>query len=459
MRSFGDSPRLFVDWLGSGLFEALFLNWRSRVKLTRVILGFLILMNFRTFEYFPGFRVLQDGWYGVTILAFLILYPLLKIVTDWTFTRFELYLLGILPILFVVPAITAHNVFGQPFFYGIFPQRSALPVLWWLLLINAWRLRWITETDLRATLVFVSWALCALFNSMRLFLNPANFEQVGFAVGTGSDASFTFPIYLNVFATFYYIFRGVREQRILFYILGLIQFASCLGHSGRSLSVAIVATLLVYVVRFRGVVRSLPIIASFIALLVLVIGLGLSVRYEDTAERLHKYSDAFRVVGGASEVQDVSANARIYETDTAKPYIAAHPILGVGAVSLQWEGGVVGAVGAYFVPGDIGFAGIMFTYGGFGLLVFLAQYLFVWSRVSGARGGSSSPLLQASTGFVLFSALYSAVTGLFVFSIETSSFFIAIITLLNSSMAQGSTLVRRQILHRTTSELRPHVGV
>ncbi len=425
------AQRLVNSWI-----DALFRNWTSRTKLTRVVLVVLILMNFRTFEYFPGFRLLQDAWYGVCLVTFAVLYPLFKISVQWTFTRVELYLLGIIPVLFILPAVTASSVFGQPLLYGVLPQRSAVPILWWLLLINAWRLRWVSKADLEAALLFTCWGSFVLFNLMRLVLNPANFDQVvGFTVGYGAEASFTFSAYFAVFGLFYYVFQGIRTRRNVYYLLGAPQFFSALGHSGRSLAAAIILTLVIFLFKWRGFLASLPALAASAGLLALLLGALYVVDPAATTTRVEKFGDAFKVVSGASDVQDISANARVYETDTAKPYIAAHPLFGVGAVSLQWQGGLVAAVGEYFVPGDIGFVGIAFTYGVFGLFVFLAQYLFAF-RFSRGFDENSSPLLDATRGFVLFSALYSTVTGLFVFNIEVSSFFIIVTALLNSTQRE-----------------------
>lgn len=421
-----------ADWLYATGVEATFHNWSSRRKLTRAVLVVLILMNLRTFEYFPGFRAVQDAWYGLTLLSFMIMYPLLKIALDWTFTRVEFYLLAVLPVLFILPALTANQVFGQPIFYGIFPQRSAIPVLWWLLLINAWKLGWVRASDLKAAFLFNIWGTFLLFNAMRLLLNPAKYPYVGFIVGGGSDASFTLSAYFAVFGFFYYSFEAFRQRRVILYLPAAINFLSGLGHSGRSLAVSVLLAAAICCYAWRGPVPVAKVVTSFALVLVAFLALSYTINPTSTLERVQKFADAFRVVTGASEVSDVSANARILETETAKPLIRQHPILGLGSVSLQWEGGLVAAVGEYFVPGDIGFVGIMFTYGAFGLIVFSAQYLFASRYVSGAVAVPPTPLMDATRGFVLFTALYSAVTGLFVFNIETTSLFVVLVTLLGT---------------------------
>lgn len=429
------SSASFTDGLLNDVVNAIFHGWNSDSKRVRVFLGFLLLMNFRTFEYFPGFRLVQDSWYFLSVVVFFIAYPLLKIVLDWSFTRVELYFLACLPVLVILPAITSHFIFGQPYVYGVLQQRSAVLVMWWLLLINAWRLRWINESDIEKSLVFVSWATFFLFNLIRLTLNPAHFAYVGFTVG---GESFTFPADFAVFAVFYYTFRGLRLRRPNLYLLAAAQFISALGHSGRSLSVVVVAILIIYLFRIRGFIRAVPLLVFSSCAFALLVGVSYIVAPKAVSERSNKFADAFKVAAGASEVQDVSANARIYETDTAKQYVAQYPLFGAGDVSKQWNGGLVSAIGAYFVPGDIGLVGIAFKYGILGLLFFSAQYLFCFSFISGAGTARKSPLLDATRGAALFTAAFSLVTGQFVFSIESTSFYIIVITLASSKVAERS---------------------
>lgn len=422
----------YVSWLARRGYGLLFGRPR-KATLLRLSLIVILLMNLRTFEYFPGFRPLQDAWYVVSLIVFFVMYPLFKIALDWTFTRFELYLLAILPVLLILPALTAQRVFGQPFYYGVFPQRSALVILWWLIGINAWRLKWFNHYDIDAVFLFTTWATYILFNAMRIVLRPGNYDQnAGFVVGYGSEASFTLTSYFAMYGTLYYTFQGIRSRRFAPYLLALLQLISALGHSGRSLAVAIVVTVVVFLFAWRGVRSSLPVLGGAVACGALLFGLSYIVDPSGAVDKAQKFADAFRVAGGASEVQDISANARIYEVNTAKPYIAEHPLFGVGSVSLQWEGGLVNALGAYFVPGDIGFVGIAFTYGLFGLFVFAVQYIFVLRSVSGGRMVERSQLADTCRGFVLLTALYSAVTGMFVFNIEVTTLFIMLVTLVNA---------------------------
>lgn len=421
-------------------------NWVEAVwprftakSLHQLGLVIVVVMSLRTFSFFPGIRSLEELWFVVCIGGFLLVYPLLKIQADWTFSAIEVYLLVAAVVSIFLPAFTSHDVFGQPLGYGVLARRSVSLVFAWLLLIGAWRRRWVSAAQMERVLVSMAWFTFALYTAMRLLLNPLSFPGAppGFVLGSGTTgATFAVPGCFMTFGVLYYALRGLREKRGLYYLFALVLLVNAVGPSGRFLTVSLVATIAFFLVRWRPFTQVLKTFVQFIVVAAVALAITYRINPEATAEKVGRYADAFQVVTGG-ESDDASANARVVESDIAYPYIRAHPYTGVGILSAQWEG-AAGQIADYFFPDDIGFVGILFTYGSLGLLMFLFQYVFAIRAAFSVSARQSTPLLDATKAFVLYSAINSITTGLFVFSFEQSSFFIVLLFLLTADIRRSS---------------------
>jgi protein-S-isoprenylcysteine O-methyltransferase Ste14 len=136
---------------------------------------------------------------------------------------------------------------------------------------------------------------------------------------------------------------------------------------------------LYYLFRWRTLSQSLLTLGKASCAAVIIVGLVYAINPNYLSTRAAGFSDAFSVAFTGSNVEDVSANVRIYETLTAWTYIQKNPLLGNGTLSNQWEGGSQGTLG-YFYPDDIGVIGAVFTVGVVGLLLFMAQFWFaIWA--------------------------------------------------------------------------------
>ena len=413
------------------LFDTFLRNLRSGELYKLGLLGVVLTMTLRTFQFFPGVRALEEGWFLLCLVAFCVLYPLFKILRDWTFSGIELYLLSMLPILLLLTAFAANQEFGQPIVYGVLARRSAVLLLMWLVFIGAWRARWINADQVESVLVWLAWGTFFLYSFMRLLLNPASFPSPppGFILGSlTTQAYFAVPGCFMTFGMLYYVFRGIRESQKRFFAYSVLFFFNALGASGRFLAVTLLATTGFFLLRWRPVGAVLSLLTRFVVLAALGLALFYVIDPALLQERAAHFSDAFTVVAGGQGA-DASANARVVETDIALPYIRRHPFTGNGILSAQWSGSA-DAIATYFFADDIGIVGIVFTYGLVGLGLFLFQYLFAIRAAFQIPSGTHTPLLDAAKGFVLYSAIYSLTTGLFVFAFEQSTFFIVLLVLL-----------------------------
>lgn len=410
------------------------------------LIGLVVTMSLRTFQFFPGVRPLEEIWFVLCALVLLVLYPLLKTYADWTFRPFELYLLCMLPIFLILPGVAAQRNFGQPLVYGILARRSMLLSAMWLLMIEAWRRRWFQSRDVEKVLVFMAWGTSFLYDFMRLFLNPLNFESApaGFLRGSGTiDVSFATPGCFMIFGAIYYSLRAIRERRTRWSLYAFYFAINAVGTSGRFLTISFLVTVGYFLFRWRSFGAVVSIAARSLAVFALAISVLAVISPQQVQERFDRFADAFSVVTG-HEVEDASAYARVVETDIALPYIKRHPIIGNGLLSTQWIAGAAG-VASYFFPDDIGLVGVVYEYSAIGLVLFSLQYLFSLRAGFQLPDQVHTPILDASKGFLVYTAIYSLTTGTYVFEFEQPCFFIVLLLLATDELRSRRPVPRAAV--------------
>ena len=407
---------------------------KSGTAVRRVVLAIALLMTFRNFQFFPGMPYVQELWFVLSFLALVVLYPVWKICRGLKFSSFELYVLVLAPTAVLLPAWGAWHEFGQPFWYGILAQRAIPLMVTALLLVNALRDRLVRLADIEGALLLCGWGTFVLYTLMRLTLNPADFTSYGvafvgvvFLAGQGGRPIFILPSYFILYSFVYYALLGIRTRRKRYYFAAAILIAPNGGPVERSLAITIAATLLFFLYKWRPISGFLLSLSKACAAGVIVLGLAFAANPASLSSTVGRFSDAFRVMLGGSEVDDPSANARLFEALIALPYIQKHPLLGSGEISNQWEGGINERLGAIFYDDDIGLMGILFSRGAIGLLLFAYQYRFAMRAARKLPEERHSALADGAMGFLLFSAINSLTTGMFVFSPEVTLFFVALI--------------------------------
>lgn len=400
-----------------------------------------LVMGFRTFQFFPGMLYVQETWYAACFLIVLFVYPFWKMRAGLRFTRLELYLFLLMIADLVLAAWRAQKIFGQPLAYGILSQREIVLIAALPTLANMLRRGTVKLADLESVLLYLAWGTFALYSGARLLLRPSSFSAYGEGLVAhpmaGAEPTFKFQPYFLIFGVFYYAILGIRTERRRYYLASAILFVAALGGSGRGLVVSAVATFIFFLYRIRGLRRA-TIMALKSACIAALLGAAVYVIIpERLFARIAGFSDAIAVVVAGSTTGDSSANARLFETLAALPYIQAHPLLGNGVVSHQWQGGSEMAMGEYFFASDIGIIGIVFSFGILGLLLYAFQYRIAWLAVARLPDSIQNPLLDATKAFLLFSAFYSLETGLCVWDAGTTLFFV---TLLDSVAARAFTL-------------------
>lgn len=405
---------------------------RREITWKRALLLVILTMNLRTFEFFPHFRPLEEVWFLLCLVAFVSLYPLLKARTDWTFSPLELQLLGMMVVLIIIPALSSYSVFGQPLAYGLLARRSSILVVTWLLLRQGLKYQWLNTNDIEVVLIFLTWSVAVLFVSMRVFINPNTYQDapLGFILGLGTeDMAFSAPGHLFPFGTIYYALRGIREGKLLYYLLAVIIFSVGAGSSWRALFLSLSITILFFLFRWKRLSEAVGMLSRFAVLALTLIVLLNVAKPGLVGDAVDHLKAAFSVaLGGEKQGNDASADARVQQVETAIPYVKAHPIFGVGALSGQWNGGPEVVLGTYFSDSDIGLLGMLFTFGAVGVIWCAAQYLFALRLAMTSTRQNS--LVDAAQGYLLFTALFSVSTGFFIVNVEQTTLFLVLLEIL-----------------------------
>lgn len=406
----------------------------SRSKIRTVLLCLFFMLSFSSIKFIPGMLVVQDVFTGLVLLFLVLIYPHLLLTKKVSIGRLEFYSLLILIAAPNVSAYMAYIEFGQPYWYGLLAQRKLILIGSSLIFIYLYKRLVFSLEDVERALLWLAWFSLIASTLANLLLDASQLgNQAGFSsAGMGGEgAKLILETVFIIYGFFYYAFTGIglnggKRHHVYFSLLFLAYLVFVAG--GRSALVAVLASHLFFFFKWKNLDATIVSSAKIAALLI-VLGIFFYVFPSDSLINLEaKFGDAIQVVLSGQEGNDVSANMRILEMYLAAPYIDKNWLLGSGPISNQWQGGFAGMIG-YFHPSDIGLYGVVFQYGLLGLLLFSAQLYFIWeySGQLSSNTGRYRKLTNALKGLLLYFVLNSITTGRYVFLVEQSIFFIAIL--------------------------------
>ncbi len=403
----------------------------GRTILVRILLALALVMTFRAFQFFPGMPNVQEAWFLLCFLVVLFVYPFWKLRMGLRFSWFESYLFLLMFADVALTAWQAHQVFGQPLLYGVLSQRNMALIAMLLIFLNALRTGMVDLTDIEAALLFLAWATFILYSAMRLFLNPADFNDFGVGFVTqpmvGTEQRFKFQSFFILFGAFYYAMLGMRTRRARYYLAAVALFLGAGLGVERGFTVFAPATLLFFLYRLRGMGRAFVAVAKVSCAVIVLTVVVYAISPGKVSTRIGSFSDAFTVLTtGNPSTSDASANNRAIEILRVFPYIQEHPLLGAGVISNQWQLANGSVLGQNFYASDIGIIGVEFSFGIVGLLLFLYQYRFAWSAAKKLPDSYYSPLLDATKAILLYTVLSSVQLSDFVWAAEVPLFFIVL---------------------------------
>lgn len=396
------------------------------------LLSLFILLTSRVFQYFPGMSIIKDLW--VVLLAGALVLPYLvgKARIGWLFLSFELYILGMIALVPILSGVAAYMAFGQPVFYGVLAQRNMILGIGALLMIYACQRRYISSSDIENTLLLLAWGTLLLYVGINVLFQPQQFASYGEGFVSPANkyekAAFKFNSIFIVYGFFYYAFLGFRRKRSQEYLSSMVFLIYLvIMDGGRSLLVSVLLSFSYFIFRWGSIWRLMLLLPKVLVFSFAALGIVVVSNSEYLTYLSARFIDAFTVLFSGEQTRDNSANARLLETMIAIPYILKHWLIGNGDLSNQWHGGYEGVLRTYFYPSDIGIIGVIFMYGIVGIALFSMQYVFVRQYAGRMPNKYQNPLLDSTYGFLLYVAMHSIVTGMYVYYFETSILFVAVI--------------------------------
>ena len=342
-----------------------------------VVLFLIYTSTFRIFATLPLEAIHQSlsTFANVLLSAYYLLSIFLNI-RKHRITRLDV-LMWVFIIVNFLAAFKGHEVFGQPYYYGIMAQRSVLLSLSGILLISLLNKGWVTIKQVERSFLYISLGLLVIFYFFFLFVNPVKFTDAEFvAYSPIRGYRYRFQFALVIMLLFYSLFKISHEQKNRFILVALlIVFYLIYFLQSRTTLVVLAITVLIYFMRnftLKEKIRNTLIYGSLAMIgIILLFTLG----YTSLFDKYHLlYQNVFNVFLGESP-DEASSAVRFMEFNTALDYIQKNPLLGNGFISNQWNGGWHDILG-YFYPVDIGILGNVFVFGIIGTIMIYLPYYF-----------------------------------------------------------------------------------
>ena len=274
-------------------------------------------------------------------------------------------------------AFKGHEVFGQPYYYGIMAQRSVLLSISGILLVSLLNKGLITINQVEKSFLYLSLSLLVVFYLFFLFVDPVKFTDAEFvAYSPIRGYRYRFQFALVIMLLFYSLFKVSHEQKNRFIIVALlILFYLIYFLQSRTTLVVLAITILIYFVRNFTLKEKIKNTLIYGGIGLVAITILFTLGYTSLFEKYQVlYQNVFNVFQGESP-DEASSAVRFMEFNTAIDYIQRNPILGNGFISNQWNGGWHDLLG-YFYPVDIGILGNLFVFGIFGTVLIYLPYYF-----------------------------------------------------------------------------------
>lgn len=274
-------------------------------------------------------------------------------------------------------AYKGHEVFGQPYYYGIMAQRSVLLSISGILIVSMLNKGMITIRQVERSFLFISLTLLFVFYFFFLFVNPVKFNYAEFvAYSPIRGYRYRFQFALVIMLLFYSLFKVSHDKKNRFAIVALlILFYLIYFLQSRTTLVVLAITIFIYFIRNFSMKEKLKNTLLYGGIGFILVTILFTLGYTSLFDKYQiLYQNVFNVFQGESP-DEASSAVRFMEFNTALEYIKKNPILGNGFISNQWNGGWHDILG-YFYPVDIGILGNVFVFGILGTVLIYLPYYF-----------------------------------------------------------------------------------
>ncbi len=354
----------------------------NRTQTLHPLLAYTLLFlvytsTFRVFATLPLETLHQSlSTFSIVLLTVYYLFSMFLNIKNSRISRLDVLMWTFIFVNFLA-AYKGHEVFGQPYYYGIMAQRSVLLSISGILLVSLLNKGLITINQVEKSFLYLSLSLLVVFYLFFLFVDPVKFTDAEFvAYSPIRGYRYRFQFALVIMLLFYSLFKVSHEQKNRFVIVALlILFYLIYFLQSRTTLVVLAITILIYFVRNFTLKEKLKNTLIYGGVGFVAITILFTLGYTSLFEKYHVlYQNVFNVFQGESP-DEASSAVRFMEFNTAIDYIQRNPIMGNGFISNQWNGGWHDLLG-YFYPVDIGILGNLFVFGIFGTVIIYLPYYF-----------------------------------------------------------------------------------
>ena len=345
--------------------------------LAYTLLFLVYTSTFRVFATLPLETLHQSlSTFAILILSVYYIFSIFLNLKNNRISKLDILMFTFILVNFLA-AYKGHEVFGQPYYYGIMAQRSVMLSISGILLVSLLNKGLITINQVEKSFLYLSLTLLFIFYFFFLFVNPVKFTDAEFvAYSPIRGYRYRFQFALVIMLLFYSLFKVSHEQKNRFVIVALlILFYLIYFLQSRTTLVVLAITILIYFVRNFTLKEKIKKALIYGGIGLTAFAIFITLGYTSLIDKYQiLYQNVFNVFQGESP-DEASSAVRFMEFNTALDYIQKNPLLGNGFISNQWNGGWHDILG-YFYPVDIGILGNIFVFGIIGTLLIYLPYYF-----------------------------------------------------------------------------------
>ncbi len=411
-----------------GMFKEPVSVWgKTMVLVVFILFTTRILTRTPLVDYYMPFEIL---WYFF-IISFTFIYAFYLFLVRKTVDEIHYYyiLIIVMPVWAGYMAILSE---GQPFLQGLTSQRHWYGISGIFVLIYLLQTRFFTMGDLYRAMVWLGWGSMVYFICCYLFLDPKQYIDYSFVGYSDIKGGYRFKFGIDfiAFLSVYYTVKYVKQKNSadmwksgahLSYLFFL--------HQGRSVMLAVVATLFVFYMFEVNLRRAIRIMFTIGAGFVVIMGILYAIMPSRVNDYIVQYTSLATVVFTGNVSGESSVDARLEEIGILLVYLQDYAIgwwIGVGKLSA--ESSTTGIHDITTVPpGDIGILGSIMTYGILGSLLIYFQFFIAFRSIRFIRRYKNEPFMIAAKYFLIFCFLSSLAKGYLFMQPGSTAIFILVI--------------------------------
>ncbi len=320
---------------------------------------------------------------------------------------------------------------GQPFLGGFSSQRHWYGISGVFVLIYLLQTRFFTIGDLFRAIKWLGWGTMVYFILCYMFLDPTKYLDYSFVGYSDIKGGYRFKFGIDfiAFLAVYYTVNYVKKKDTRSIWLSGVHLSYLFFlHQGRSVMIAVVASIFVFYMFEVNWQRAVRIFTTIGVSFVLIMGVMYAIIPDRVNDYIIQYTSLATVVFTGNASGESSVDARLEEIGILLIYLQDYKIgwlIGLGKFSSD---SATDAHTIYTVPpGDIGILGSIMTYGILGSILIYMQYFISFRSTKFIRRYKNEPFMIAAKYFLIFSFLSSLAKGYLFMQPGSTAIFILII--------------------------------